>query len=678
MNTRFIISLLLVGLISFVAAENVSRSTPWNVTDGGKIVYLDRHNAGCGYGEAMRSWRVQREHRDSDKIRINLQCIKSDAVQKSGTKHTSTAFNSTWWWSYKCLNYLDRHHINCSKYGNDWVLQQWRLGRNGSKINVNYTCVKADILCCKTVRTSKNDLGGKQLWYMDRHNVGDSSYKGDWAMSQWRMTTIGSKIQFHAAICKLRDSDAQRKANDLKAAYDQTNEDLRLAKEEKTNLDHEIAQNDVVYQNAKSNLAAAKKTVMELEDILKNSDKLVEDAQKALAAAEEANAKSTQEAKESGEFLKTHTEKTNSLQSSTAQENAVKQAIENLRIAKENQKKGQEELKAAVVNYNEQLNVISDLEVKVQVQEKIRLGYESTIEKDKQRVVDHQEEIMDRDNEIKETQEDITENKQEVEKAKAVIVTKQNTLNEDQAAVEALRKQLEEAENKVATGHNELKLAQEDQIDAETTLKHSIISLASLQRSKSDFEAKLDEANTKLREDQDTLEGIVGSIVNLEAQIQSALEVKQAKVDVIKTQQENLNILDLAVVDAESALAAAQDLQSIHVQKLENAKVLKSKLKDSLAEDLAELAEDVADVAAAKLALEQAQKYQRDSQDRYNKTKASFDIFEKEMEAMNEELLIKFRQQKGLRDNIASWSEKTKKDHADYNVAMNADGLRCV
>ena len=675
MSSKLIFALFFLGLFSLSSASTVTRYTGWNAADGGSIVYLDRHNNGCGVGEAMSTWRLQRS---GDRIRFKLTCIKSDSIRKHGAGYYKTSFNDTWWWSYKCLNYLDRHYAACSNHGGNKMMQSWRLGRSGSKINVGYTCVEADSICCKWVRTPKNDLGNKASFYMDRHLVGGNSFNGEWAMRNWKMYSHGDRIWFDAYICKIRDTDATQNLANMRAAYNQSQEDIRMAKEEKTNLDRDIAQNDAIYQGAKADLATAKQTVINLEGILKTSEQLLQEAQQKVVAAQEEHAKSTQEAQQSKDFLNTHTQKVaNTLATSQAQEEAVKRTKEAVDAAHANRLKVHGELLAAKDAYTAALQVISDLENKLSVQESLKFEYENTVEDDKQAVISHKDEIEEVKSNITAEEADIVDSQADIVEAKKNVTAMNNALATAHAVVEDLRKQLEVAEKAVTDATNNVTNANEDQKHAESTLVEHQQNLQGFQAAKSAEEEKLGSAESKLSEDQSTLEGVVGSIVNIEEEIKGAEEVKTTKADNVRSHTEALTNAQIAVLQAENNHEAANDLKSATVQRLQSAQNLKTTLQGALEDDISEKEEDAADVEAAKLALKQAQDYVKNTQTRYNKEKASFDIFESSMAAQDADLLVKFRQQKGLRDNIEAFTGKVAEAKNRVNAAVNDNRNKC-
>jgi len=221
-------------------------------------------------------------------------------------------------------------------------------------------------------------------------------------------------------------------------------------------------------------------------------------------------------------------------------------------------------------------------------------------------------------------------------------------------------------------------MSKEDQVAAENNLSQNQTILVSLDLAKKAEQEKLEAASNKLSENLGTLEGIVGQILEIEEDIKDAEEVKSTKGDDVRAHVEANTDSTLLVLAAENSLQAAQDLQSAGVQKLQSAQNLKIELSESHAEDLSELSEDKDDLEAAKLTLEEAQKYHSDTQTRYNETKATFDIHEKQMDADDEELMIKFRQQAGLKANIELWSKKSITDNANLNLAISSEKTQCV
>jgi chromosome segregation ATPase len=675
MSSKLVFALFFLGLFSLNSASIVTRYTAWNAADGGSIEYLDRHANNCGAGEALSTWRLERS---GDRIRFKITCIKSDSIKPHGVGNYRTPYNDTNWWSKKCINYLDRHNVACSTHKSNTAMQSWRLGRSGRKINVGFSCVTVDTICCKHVKTAKNSSGKGESFYLDRHLVGGVSYKGEWAMKNWKMYTNKKQMWFSSYMCKIRDIDATENLANMKSAYNQTNEDVRMAKDEKTNLDREIAQNDATYQSAKSDLATAKQTVVNLADILKTSEQLVQEAQQKLVAAQEAHAKSTQEAQQSAEFLNTHTQKVQDhLATTNKQRQAVKSTAEAVDAAHANRLKVHGELLNTKDAYTEALSVISDLENKLAIQETLKFEYENKVEDDKQAVIAHKDEIEEVKLNITAEEADITETQADIVDRKKDVTTMVNALETAHAVVEDLRKQLEVAELAVTASSNHVTQANEFQAHAESNLVEHQQNLQGFQADQSAEEELLQSAESKLSEDQSTLEGVVGSIINIEEEIKDAEEVKSAKSDDVRSHNDALTEAQLLVLQAENNHEAASDLKSATVQRLRSAQNLKATLQGALEEDVSEKEEDAGDVDAAKLALKQAERYHNNTQTRYNRTKASFDIFESEMTAQDADLLIKFRQQRGLKDTIDSLTAKFVEDKNRLTLAQNDNRNQC-
>ena len=207
-------------------------STSFQSTDGiGNIYYLDRHEPTCSNG-AMTYFRLQRS---SNNVSYSVNCIRSEAIGYTVNNYF-TGYNGTN--GAKSVNYLDRHDVTCP---NGQVLRSFRLTRqpsNNSNVRYDFSCVNAEILCCKSYTNGPTDMGNRSAFYLDRQPVGQQNTT-NFAMRRFKLNTSygPDRLFFLYEMCKLKDMDAARavEQNQLnlksnQVALQNANTELELAK----------------------------------------------------------------------------------------------------------------------------------------------------------------------------------------------------------------------------------------------------------------------------------------------------------------------------------------------------------------------------------------------------------------------------------------------------------------
>ena len=235
--------------------------TGWNQADGGtgSIYYLDRQNANCSSG-AMSYFQLLRS---GNNIRYYLSCLKSSAISDSATEKY-TGFNATS--GKKCVNYLDRHNVVCP---NGSVISGFKLERNPSntsQIRYRYYCKPAQTVCCNSFHSSKQDMGDKSIWYLDRQHIGMNDSKTH-AMQQFRLRTSYNPDQmwYDYTMCKLMDLDAVQAVKTVEAT---------------------LQASTAAAQAAAQELASAKAAKKQLEQQLQNLQSQITQTTQAVEAAQ--------------------------------------------------------------------------------------------------------------------------------------------------------------------------------------------------------------------------------------------------------------------------------------------------------------------------------------------------------------------------------------------------------
>jgi len=449
-----------MGLISSVVGQftTVARATDYADTDNGKLYYLDRHDVRCSAGEAIRSFKLQRKDRESDEVRYYLDCVSTGSINKNEIKTESTAYHNAWWWSSKCLQYLQYHNIVCS---DGYVLKSFRQGRSGDQLNYSYSCVRAQTLGCKHYETHLNDIGTKQVWYLDRHYVG-SGDSDAWVLKSFKLEVIGSQIRYSGEKCKLKDMDAIRALEDSRDALNETNDNLRLEKVELTNITKQVNLNTEQQKEANQKFVSATDKRNKSQEKLEEAKVFEADNQKTYDEDKEKYDNAKQESKLSENFLKSSQEQLiNNVESNSNADAELEEANEALKMSHDHIKISQQELSHANEEYNTSLNNISDLENNLQEKEKEQQLQHSTVEDDKKNFEDCKIRIANLNENQDSANTDIKLSAEVIVNTKSSISENKEFLKKSETELEELRRKVKETEAIVKEAGEILKLSEE-------------------------------------------------------------------------------------------------------------------------------------------------------------------------------------------------------------------------
>jgi len=199
--------LVFLGFVGVVSAQSRTLHSPKTgcaLAGNHKTQYLDRFNVQCPSGYAMRGWHFMYSHNDScdkDDRRYQLRCAKFRySGSVLGTATRYTGCNDI---DGKGLHYLDRHNVACAS---NEVMTGFRLirsGCGGSNLRYQIQCARVrGINASKYKYTTCNDLRDRNCEYLDRHSTDCAS---DEAMALWRMEFC-SKNDFRIKyLCKKFD-----------------------------------------------------------------------------------------------------------------------------------------------------------------------------------------------------------------------------------------------------------------------------------------------------------------------------------------------------------------------------------------------------------------------------------------------------------------------------------------
>jgi len=195
-----------------------ANSNTYQTSAGGNVFYLDRNLCSCNRG-AIAYFQM---NRSNDNLRYYTTCPITSAI--TGPEMIKfTNYNATN--GDHSVNFLDRHAMACPA---NHVLRNFKVERNPSKmdhIRYKYTCVAANVLCCKKSSSSKQAMGNKSTFYLDRQQIGNHKSKNT-AFSALRLrSSYGPDMMWYDySMCELMDMDAhaamQAGQAQLKAAND--------------------------------------------------------------------------------------------------------------------------------------------------------------------------------------------------------------------------------------------------------------------------------------------------------------------------------------------------------------------------------------------------------------------------------------------------------------------------
>jgi len=254
----FTIIVALNLLVSITCKPNTSliSSTTPQKSDDGNILFLTLHKLHCGSKSALSYFYYDRNSKNRDMVRYEYSCLHSNAiVGESATEHQTPVGTIS---GKKSVDWLDRHQVQCPA---GQILRGFNLVRDTKdNIRYNYTCVVANTLCCKNHSTHKNDIGGRETFYLDRHPVGDKTGL-TMAISGFKLNTNQTtrKIWYTYSMCQLKDMDAAKEVEkvekdltDSKASLAMLLIELEAAQAKITELNKRVLNSERSLQKAQS------------------------------------------------------------------------------------------------------------------------------------------------------------------------------------------------------------------------------------------------------------------------------------------------------------------------------------------------------------------------------------------------------------------------------------------
>lgn len=175
-----------------------SKSTAFDTTLNGEIVFLDRHHPSCGSTSYIRGFRMESS---GDNIRYVYECINlKQSVCTSSVKNSNDADHGTG----KLIN-IDRFPIDC---GNSSYLSGFMLKRTTEPMaHYRMECCEAtpslsSAVDCYTGSTSYNDRRSDDLNLLDRHQVWCNT---GYALSSFKYLNNGdyTQLKMEYRCCKL-------------------------------------------------------------------------------------------------------------------------------------------------------------------------------------------------------------------------------------------------------------------------------------------------------------------------------------------------------------------------------------------------------------------------------------------------------------------------------------------
>jgi hypothetical protein len=672
--TNVFLILIAIGLISSVVGqfETVTRATAYSATDNGKLYYLDRHNLNCDSGEAMRSFVLQRKDRDSDEVRYKLDCVKAAAINKNEILTESTAYHQTWWWSDKCLNYLQYHNIICRT---GYVLKSFSQGRSGDQLNFSYSCVKADIIGCRYFETPLNDIGSKQVWYLDRHNVGQTT-DAAWVLQSFKLEVIGDNIKYSGQQCKLKDYEAIRAVDDAEAGLIQTYDNLRLEQVELTNVKKQVNINNEEKRQATQVVKSSTLIRDQSQEKLNLAVDFEAQAKKDYDVANENYEKSRQESKLSEDFLKTtEIQLINTAASNQNADEELKEANAALENAKEHIKISQQELSQSQEEYNTALNNISHLENNVQEKEKEQQLQQSTVEINKKNLADSKSRLADLNKHHSVTENDIKASAEVLVNAKSSIEANKETVANVEAELVELRRKLEKTETTVKEAGETLKLSKEYLEENEAVHQYQTGILASLGEEVEAEEDSRDNLSNTLSSSESELEIIAGEIFALDEDIKKANDNKDLHEQDLEQKSQNLMNGEEELQRAAMSHGAAKTLSSGLLARLNNTQNTRLEADSEHEENRSEAEIATAAWVNTKEDLKKSTAYVVESKDSLNAAISSLSLVENRLQVATHALEQSKKEQSETEKQIVDLTQQSRDDEYSLVVAKSNTGL---
>jgi len=201
--TNFLFALAVLSAITN-SMQRSRRPLPTEVTlgrrteakDWGKnnIFFLDRQHVNCNQGEALQGFHLVRP--TPEQLAYEFTC-KHLGEDKRVAYEDKTPWNDVGGTHEKSANYLDRHYPQCKE---GYAIQNFRMGRNGDKINYIYTCVRVKCGPTQTKQTDQTPDGGFETIYLDRQTV---KVMSDEVITGFKLNNSGGKNNYTINFCQL-------------------------------------------------------------------------------------------------------------------------------------------------------------------------------------------------------------------------------------------------------------------------------------------------------------------------------------------------------------------------------------------------------------------------------------------------------------------------------------------
>ena len=175
--------------------------------DDFSVVFLDRHHVGerCPSNTALNGWNLEPCNRGAyldpinggiDGIKIQYYCT----ALPSGSSGTETD-RSTGCQDIGDAQYFDRHQLDCA---DSEVLSEWQMHKcTDTTYRVDYKCKAANIdnNHCEIKETQCDEVQGKELVWLDRHDVICETNQYLHGFGQTRAECEDGKHQFRYTCC---------------------------------------------------------------------------------------------------------------------------------------------------------------------------------------------------------------------------------------------------------------------------------------------------------------------------------------------------------------------------------------------------------------------------------------------------------------------------------------------
>lgn len=209
---KFLLAILILGIftITFTTAKNSSKGrnkaphnfnkeTPANDWGNNDLHYLDRHDVSCPAGTALQGFKLHRP--TSTQLQYKYQCKRNAAISSDYVYNYHTGINDVASNIKKSSMYLDRHHPKCLP---GFAMQQFRLQRDGDRIQYRFRCVRVHCTSIGQLETKASIDGKGETVYLDRQHV--RVVLEDQVMTGFKLKRYGSNYKYLVDYCNLSDT----------------------------------------------------------------------------------------------------------------------------------------------------------------------------------------------------------------------------------------------------------------------------------------------------------------------------------------------------------------------------------------------------------------------------------------------------------------------------------------